>query len=71
MSVARKAAIKTALKCCGKEDTDCNKCPYLGGPCDQPFIEFVMLPVFLLEDIRAEMFEPESPWENDPDIQVQ
>jgi hypothetical protein len=30
-----------------------------------------MLPVFLLEDIRAEMFEPESPWENDPDIQVQ
>ena len=68
MSIKRKAAVAQAIKCCGQEDKDCNNCPYLGGACDMPFIEFVMLPVHLLEDIRAEMYEPDSPWENDPDM---
>ena len=68
MSVKRKAAIAQALKCCGKEDTDCDNCPYLGGPCDQPFLEFVRLPVFLLEDIKTELFEPAAPWPWEDDM---
>ena len=66
MSVKRKQAIGYALDHCGK-DGACDGCPYLGGPCDMPFIEYVKLPVHLLEDIRAEMYEPESPWLNAPD----
>lgn len=67
MSVKRKAALASALKQCGRDDCECCDCPYLGGACDMPFIEYVTLPVHLLKDMKAELFEPESPWENDPD----
>ena len=66
MSKVRRAAIGKALECCARENPDCNSCPYLGGPCDMPYVEYVTLPVHLLSDIRAEMYEPDSPWENDP-----
>jgi len=71
MSVKRKQAVGYALDHCGKEG-GCDECPYLGGPCDMPFIEYVTLPVHLLEDIRAEMYEPESPWKyEEPEEMVQ
>ena len=66
MSVKRKAAILKALDVCGTDD-GCDGCPYLGGPCDMPFIEYVKLPVHLICDIRTEMYEPDSPWEYDPE----
>jgi len=69
MSVKRKAAILSAIDKCGKQD--CDNCPYLGGACDMPFIEYITLPVHLLTDIKMELMEPESSWENDPDIPVQ
>ena len=69
MKEKRRIAVEHALKYCGKEG-GCDQCPYLGGPCDMPFVEVIRLPVHVLEDIRAELYEPDSPWMNGPDEEV-
>lgn len=66
MSVKRKAALLHAAEFCGTEG-GCDQCPYLGGPCDMPFIEYVRLPVHVLKDLRTELLEPETPWMFEPD----
>ena len=62
MNAKRRAAVIQALTCCGKENTDCDNCPYLGGPCDIPFLKLIQIPAFLWEDIKAEMCESSIPW---------
>ena len=64
-SDALRRAVLLAHNAGAKVHVTCNTLPRDTELCSLPaFLE-------LLEDIRAEMFEPESPWENDPDIQVQ
>ena len=51
----KRIRILKGLECCERQD--CENCPYLSEECDEPFIEYVMLPRHLLTEIRAEMYE--------------
>jgi hypothetical protein len=60
--------VMTALAKCvdlsGNEcQEDCTNCPYLSMGCDDPFMEYVVLPACLVQDIQTVLEEGASVWQ--------
>ena len=57
----RKDVLAEALSLCpmkGDGFIPCDHCPMMQEGCDEPFIEYVTLPRFLVDEIRMVLTEP-------------
>ena len=57
-----------ALSCCTSEvgnscEEGCDDCPYLETVCDEPSVEYVALPVPLVENVQAILREGAELWQ--------